>query len=223
MARRNREAEPVNTEDITDIGEDATRQSNGEEGTASTDSGPSEATEANSGGTEGMEGQSEGQAQDEYRGIDPNIAAGPEQTKRRRGRQPGSKNKPKGSTGKVGITPEQLANQLSFIHGGLAMMTGLPFMALQPQESLQLSQSIIACAEVYGVDIFSGKTAVLIQLGATAAMIYVPRFLMLRQVREQRIRQAQQEMPPDAHMTAPADASNGAQPTGVFDYSAVTQ
>lgn len=218
MARRNREDQQNAGEADQQIGDYGAGQPGGTEATQSGNSGITETTTGEQDGVAGMESESQGTTQDEYRGIDPSVAAGPEQPKKRRGRQPGSKNKPKSGSAKLAITPEQLAQQISFIHAGLAMMTGLPILALQDQESLQLSKSLIALAETYEIDLFGGKTAVLIQFGATVAMIYVPRFLMLRQIRAQMQAEAQRPENTDPHMTT---ASNGARPAGAFDYSAL--
>jgi hypothetical protein len=159
---------------------------------------------------------------DETSAIDPVIAAGPEQPKARRGRQPGSKNKKARGTGKLAVTPEELAKQLQGIHVMLAMLVQAPIFQISDTESLMLSKAILNVGEQYNVDLLDGKTFAIIQLVAVGGMIYIPRIYTIQQLRKQAQQQAQSPENVDPHLSTPPNASNGGNKPapGVFDLSA---
>jgi len=103
-----------------------------------------------------------------------------EPPKRRRGRPPGAKAKPKPKKtiyggDEIGIMGRQLVG----VHQIVAMVTGIPEIQIQEQEGALLAQSIANVANEYGLEI-DGKTGASVQLFMTVAMIYGPRFLQFR-------------------------------------------
>ncbi len=72
-----------------------------------------------------------------------------------------------------------LSKQLTGIHLMMAQMMGIPELQIAPQEGEALASGVIAVAEQYDLSI-DGKTGAAIQLLATAAMIYAPRFMALK-------------------------------------------
>lgn len=67
-----------------------------------------------------------------------------------------------------------LAHQLVGVHTIVAMVTGIPEMAIQPQEAESLARGITAVCDEYGLSV-DGKTGAALQLVAAAAMVYGPR------------------------------------------------
>lgn len=82
--------------------------------------------------------------------------------------------------GAVSIDSTALAKQLQGLHTLGAMLTGIPEMQILPEEAALLADAVKNVAEEYDLEL-SGKTGAAIQLLATAAMIYVPRLLQVRQ------------------------------------------
>lgn len=157
-------------------------------------------------------------------GIDPDIAAGPEQPKKRRGRPAGSTNKTKaGRSGKLAVSPDDLAKQLQFIYSGIALMSGNAVWQLFDHEAIAFSKAILNAAEQYGINLFGGKTAALVSLLATVAMINIPRLMEVRRQRAAKEAEKDSLQNTDPHMSEPAEGSNnGVTSAGVFDYSNLT-
>lgn len=78
-----------------------------------------------------------------------------------------------------------LAKQLKGIHQMGAMMLGLPMLQLTDPEANMLADAFAAIAREYDIAL-SGKTAATLQLLGTAAMIYVPRMLLIDQYVKQK-------------------------------------
>ena len=124
----------------------------------------------------------------------PEVDAIPDAPKRRRGRPPGSINKPKPESvaseapkPRRGRPPKNnaqrdvngLARQIFGLHTLAAMATGIPEAAISEQESAMLATALDSVADQYGLSL-DGKTGAALQLFATAAMIYAPRVLSVR-------------------------------------------
>lgn len=72
-----------------------------------------------------------------------------------------------------------LAKQIQGMHAMAAMMTGIPILAITPEESALLAGGISAVAEEYGLAL-DGKTGAALQLFGAAAMVYAPRILQIQ-------------------------------------------
>ncbi len=136
----------------------------------------------------------------------PAAAAQPGEAPRRRGRPPGSKNRvqeniappgagesvtvekrrpgrPAGSGAaprKVSVDPGALAQQMLFFHAVAAKMLRIPELELDKGESEMLAKSIATMMAEYGIS-FSGKTAAMLGLLGTAAIVYGPRFVLIKE------------------------------------------
>jgi len=133
--------------------------------------------------------------------VDPNLA--PETVddiqppKRRRGRPPKSERLEEQSTSSTQSTPKRtytkkatnrptfdsdstlkLAKQIAGIHLMVASMTQLGELQINDTEAMMLAQSIQTVSAEYDLSL-SGKTGAFLQLMATAAMVYVPRVLVI--------------------------------------------
>ncbi len=82
-----------------------------------------------------------------------------------------------------------LADQIKGLHEIVAMMTGLPFVAINEKEALMLSHGIVAVAEEYGLSL-TGKTGAFIQLLGAAGLVYGPRIFMFKAAQAQARQQA---------------------------------
>ena len=132
-----------------------------------------------------------------------------EAPKKRRGRPPKnpdvqSESIPKGSATGAGTAKKKAASktytasdrvvmgkQLAGMHQMVAMMTGLPELAMSEEEGTMLADAIVNVAEQYDLAI-DGKTGAALQLAMTAAMIYGPRALAIR-ARAQMAKQAAEQ------------------------------
>lgn len=85
----------------------------------------------------------------------------------------GSENKPRKRRAKP-VDLDELAKKIQGIHGMIALMTGLPEVAVSDMESKMLATAMSDMSREYGLEV-SGKTAATIQLVGTAAIIYMPR------------------------------------------------
>lgn len=81
----------------------------------------------------------------------------------------------------------KLAKQLEGIHLMIASITKLNELCISDVESMMLAQSLQTMSAEYNLSL-DGKTGATIQLVATAAMIYVPRVIVINN----KIKQAQQ-------------------------------
>lgn len=72
-----------------------------------------------------------------------------------------------------------MGQQLVGVHKLTAMMTGIPELEISEPEGQALAGSVINVCNQYDLEI-DGKTGAFIQLFATAAMIYTPRYVMIR-------------------------------------------
>lgn len=68
-----------------------------------------------------------------------------------------------------------LARQITGLHLIAAKMTGIPEIEISPPEAVCLAEAVANVSSEYGLSM-SGKTGAMVQLIATAAMIYAPRF-----------------------------------------------
>lgn len=124
-----------------------------------------------------------------------NEAPGVEPPKKRRGRPPknpelkeqsaSSGEKPKRAYTRKNERPtydsestHKLAKQLEGIHLMIASVTKLNEMCISDTESLMLAQSLQTMSAEYDLSL-DGKTGAALQLIATAAMIYVPRLIVI--------------------------------------------
>ena len=119
-----------------------------------------------------------------------------EPPKKRRGRppkiasldeQPVNDTKPKRTYNKKDNKPtydadstKQLAKQLVGIHIMVASITKIDEIAISENEGMMLAASLQTMSAEYGLSL-SGKTGAAIQLLGTAAMIYVPRALVINE------------------------------------------
>lgn len=89
--------------------------------------------------------------------------------------------RPAGASKKVYSIDEiqLLGKQLVGIHQMAAMMTQIPEAQISDPEGLMMAQSIVNVANQYDLEL-DGKTGAMIQLLATAAMIYAPRVIMVK-------------------------------------------
>ena len=122
-------------------------------------------------------------------------AAESEAPKRRRGRPPKNPTlnaeNPGGTSGTASSGPKKrqtkmsgeqignLAKQIQGIHLIAATLTNLPEVALHDSEAELLANSVANMAAQYDLRL-DGKTGAAIQLLATAAMIYTPRYFAIR-------------------------------------------
>jgi hypothetical protein len=117
-----------------------------------------------------------------------------EPPKKRRGRPPknpslnpespgsstGTSSGPKKRSTKMGTDQiNALAMQIQGIHAIAAAITNLPEIGLVDQEAAALANSVANMAAQYDLSL-DGKTGAAIQLLATAAMIYTPRYFAIR-------------------------------------------
>lgn len=118
--------------------------------------------------------------------------------KKRRGRPPKSERLEEQSTSSAQSTPKRtytkkatnnrptfdsdstlkLAKQIAGIHLMVASMTQLGELQINDTEAMMLAQSIQTVSAEYDLSL-SGKTGAFLQLMATAAMVYVPRVLVI--------------------------------------------
>lgn len=106
----------------------------------------------------------------------------PDEPRRRRGRPAGSGTKTEGAkktNSRKAADLDAFAKQVQGIHQMLAMMTGFGEVALSDVESKMLATSLNAMSEEYGLSL-DGKTGAAIQLLGTAAVIYLPRAMVIR-------------------------------------------
>ena len=72
-----------------------------------------------------------------------------------------------------------MGKQIVGIHSMAAIATGLGELQISDAEGQALAQSVVNVADQYGLEI-DGKTGAALQLFATCAMIYGPRYLAVR-------------------------------------------
>lgn len=72
-----------------------------------------------------------------------------------------------------------LAKQLQGLHMIAATATGIPELAIAEPEAAALADAVAIMAKEYDLAL-NGKTGAAIQLAATAAMIYMPRFVAMK-------------------------------------------
>lgn len=82
--------------------------------------------------------------------------------------------KPKPRAKKNEADAINLGNQLVGVHQMIAMVTGLPEIAIHEKEGEALAKGLLAISEEYGLAL-DGKTGASLQLFAAMAMIYAPR------------------------------------------------
>jgi hypothetical protein len=109
------------------------------------------------------------------------------------------------------IDKDQLAQQLIGLHMMAAKLTGQQFMLLDPAEAKLLADAMENVAREYDLEL-SGKTGAFIQLLAAGAIVYGPRVLKLKAIREQARREARAAQQPPAKIdsTAGTEPLNGA-------------
>lgn len=91
------------------------------------------------------------------------------------------------------VDTESLGKQIAGVHQIAAMMTGLPELAITPEEGAHLAKAITAVCDEYGLN-FDGKTGAAIQLFAAAGMVYGPRaFAIVARMRQQKAKAEQLE------------------------------
>lgn len=105
-------------------------------------------------------------------------------TPRKRGRPAGSASaastsRPKKSQSRKAEDVDALAKQIQGIHVLASMATGLPELGISEVEAKMLANGITAVTEEYGFAI-DGKAGAALQLFGAAAMVYVPRFMMVQ-------------------------------------------
>lgn len=118
--------------------------------------------------------------------------------KRRRGRPPKDagattgerKEGPKKTASRKAEDTDALAHQLVGLHQFAALATGLQELVISEKEGQMLAKGVNAVADEYGLSL-SGKTGAALQLIAAAAMIYVPRGLMIKARVEKARREAE--------------------------------
>lgn len=116
-------------------------------------------------------------------GEDPEIQAeGP--APKRRGRPAGSNAKKTGETPRKTASRKSddvaaMARQICGLHQMASMVTGLPELVISEQEGFMLAKGVDAMAEEYGLAL-SGKTGAAIQLFGAAALVYLPRMLLIK-------------------------------------------
>jgi len=103
---------------------------------------------------------------------------------KRRGRPPGTGKKsdgtaPKKTASRKNDDISDLAKHIQGLHVMVAMITGFGELQISDQESLMLAKGVSAVAEEYGLSL-DGKTGAAMQLFGAAALIYVPRALMIK-------------------------------------------
>jgi hypothetical protein len=78
------------------------------------------------------------------------------------------------------VDTEDLIRNLQGLHILGAMVTGIPELALSDSEARMLGTSVGRVCEEYGFEI-SGKTGAAVQLFGAAALVYLPKFIHVRQ------------------------------------------
>ena len=84
--------------------------------------------------------------------------------------------------GKVNLSGDDISTigkQVTGLHKLMAMATGIPELAISDEEGSMLGTAIAAVAQEYDLAL-DGKTGALLQLAAACGMIYVPRFIHLK-------------------------------------------
>jgi hypothetical protein len=114
------------------------------------------------------------------------------------------------NAGSLGLDRKLLATQMQGLHGMAAILTGNQVLQINEQEATALANAITDLAVHYQLD-FAGPVALWTNLVATVGMIYVPRFLMMQQMKaiEAANRKAAAQGP--GHMPTPQQ--------GPIDYS----
>lgn len=84
----------------------------------------------------------------------------------------------------------KFAQQIMGLHYLAANATGLEDLLITEQQSEMLAESLITISAEYGLSM-SGKTGALLQLAGTAAIIYVPKIIVIKQ----KIRARQESAP----------------------------
>ena len=103
------------------------------------------------------------------------------------------KSKPKkAASERAEFNKDKLAGQIFGLHMMAAKFTGIELLAISSNEAVGLSEAIVGMAEQYEISI-NPKVAAGLQLLATAAMIYGPRYIQLRGMMAEAKRRAQSE------------------------------
>ena len=134
-----------------------------------------------------------------------------EQTRKRRGRPPGSKSKSPGSgTAQKGIPaylkPEVIANQLLGVHAIAAKVTGIRELELSAPEAGMLATQISEVASLYDIPV-NDKIMAWVGLLSVAVVVYSPRLVAIR---ARRIKEEQEAMR-QAHSGEPPKTPQQAQ------------
>ena len=78
---------------------------------------------------------------------------------------------------------DQMARQFMGIHELAALASGLPILRIEENEARMLAAGAVAVANEYGLEL-SGKTGATLQLIAAMGMVYVPRLLQIKAMRD---------------------------------------
>lgn len=123
------------------------------------------------------------------------IPTQPKPESAKRGPKPGAR-----KTNKSGLDASQLGKQLVGLHTVLASLTGIATLNIAPEEGESLAKSIVDVCNQYDLAI-DGKTGAFLGLAATAAMIYGPRYFIIKMQMDAMRQQAQQQQqqPPQGY------------------------
>lgn len=76
-----------------------------------------------------------------------------------------------------------IAQQIKGLHEFVALATGLPIMQIDDKEAKLLAGGLVAVSNEYGFEL-SGKAGATLQLVAALGVVYVPRLLMVKAMRD---------------------------------------
>lgn len=94
-------------------------------------------------------------------------------TGKRRGRRPGSRNKPTGKDAEK--SKDALAGIIAAVHEVGAKITKVPELELSKEECIQLADAMMNVARFYDIPVLAEKTVAWVSLGMVAFSIYAPR------------------------------------------------
>ncbi len=107
----------------------------------------------------------------------------------------------------VGLKASEVKPKVQGFHYMAAMFTGSPLFVLSDDEIDALTVSIVECSKHYNMTILTGKHAALLQLVATAGMIYGGKIMALRRAAMEA--QAERPSPATPEMTTAFNGAGG--------------
>jgi hypothetical protein len=103
----------------------------------------------------------------------------------------------------VAMGPDKFAKSLQGLHKGAAFLSGVPELALEPDEAKMMADALFGIFEEYEIEI-STKAAAAVNLAGATMMVYGPRLVALR---ARRNNVARAKAAKTAAAASPADAT----------------